>query len=107
MIVASLAAALWLADPPEWARPTIPEWIVLGITAVIGFLAIINIRPVQSRADYHDQTLSDSRLRFGRVLVLFTLVVGAVYLGGPVVPTLTPAWAAIGAVTVMPGTASM
>ncbi|NNJ48659.1 MAG: hypothetical protein HKP18_12600 [Acidimicrobiia bacterium] len=101
MVIAAVATALWLADPPEWTRPTIAEWIVLGIAAVVGFLAIINIRPVQSRADYHDRTLSDSRLRFGRVLVLFTLVVGAVYLGGPVVPTLTPVWAAIAAVTVM------
>ncbi len=99
MIVAAVSTALWLADPPEWARPTIAEWIVLGFAAVAGFLAIINIRPVRSRTDFHDRTLSDSRLRFGRVLVLFTLVVGAVYLGGPVVPTLTPVWAAVAAVT--------
>ena len=101
MTVAALATALWLADPPGWARPTIAEWVVLGVTAAAGFLAIINIRPVRSRTDFHDRSLSDSRLRFGRVLVLFTLVVGAVYLGGPVVPTLTPVWAAIAAVTVM------
>ena len=101
MIVASLSTALWLADPPDWVQPTISEWIVLGVVAAAGFLAIVNIRPVRSRADLHDHTLSDSRLRFGRVLVLFTLVVGAVYLGGPVIPTLTPVWAAVGAVTIM------
>ena len=101
MIVAAVSTALWLADPPGWARPTIAEWVVLAVAAVAGFLAIVNIRPVQSRTDWHDRTLSDSRLRFGRVLVLFTLVVGAVYLGGPIVPTLTPAWAAVAAVTVM------
>ena len=101
MILAAVGAALWLGDPPGWVRPTVAEWVVLGATAVAGFLAVVNIRPVQSRTDFHDQALSDSRLRFGRVLVLFTLVVGAVYLGGPIVPTLTPAWAAVGAVTVM------
>lgn len=101
MIAAAIGTAVWFGDPPGWVLPTVAEWIVLGATAVAGFLAVVNIRPVQSRTDFHDQTLSDSRLRFGRVLVLFTLVVGAVYLGGPIVPTLTPAWAAVAAVTVM------
>jgi hypothetical protein len=101
MIVAAVSTALWLADPPGWTRPAIAEWVVLGVVAVAGFLAIVNIQPVKSRTDYHDLSLSDSRLRFGRVLALFTLVVGAVYLGGPVIPTLTPLWAAVAAVTVM------
>jgi hypothetical protein len=99
MTLAAGVTALAFADPPGWIQPTIPEWGVLGFTAVAGFLAAINTRPLLSRADYHDHTLSESRLRFGRVLVLFTLVVGIVYLGGPIIPSLTPVWAAAIAIT--------
>lgn len=99
MTLAAVVTALAFADPPGWTQPTIPEWGVLGFTAVAGFLAAINTRPLASRADYHDHTLSESRLRFGRVLVLFTLVVGVIYLGGPIVPSLTPVWAAAIAIT--------
>jgi hypothetical protein len=101
MTLVAVITALAFADPPGWTQPTIPEWAVLGVTAVAGFLAAVNTRPLTSRADYHDSTLSESRLRFGRVLVLFTLVVGVVYLGGPIIPSLTPVWAAIIAVTVI------
>jgi len=99
MTLAAVGAALAFADPPGWTQPTIPEWVALGITAAAGFLAAVNTRPLVSRADYHDHTLSESRLRFGRALVLFTMVVGVVYLGGPIVPSLTPVWAATIAVT--------
>jgi hypothetical protein len=101
MTLAAVTTALAFSDPPGWAQPTIPEWVLLGFTAVAGFLAAINTRPLVSRADYHDHTLSESRLRFGRVLVFFTLVVGVTYLGGPIVPSLTPVWAATLAVTLV------
>ena len=100
MTLAAVATALAFADPPGWTQPTIPEWVLLGVTAIAGFLAAVNTRPLVSQADYRDHTLSESRLRFGRVLILFTLVVGVVYLGGPIIPSLTPVWAAIIAVTV-------
>jgi hypothetical protein len=101
MTLAAISTALVFAHPPGWTQPTIPEWGALGITAVAGFLAAVNTRPLVSRSDYHDTTLSESRLRFGRGLVLFTLVVGVIYLGGPVIPSLTPVWAATLAVTVI------
>lgn len=101
MTVAAVVTALAFADPPGWTQPTIPEWVLLGVTAVAGFLAAVNTRPLVSRADFRDHTLSESRLRFGRVLILFTLVVGVVYLGGPIIPSLTPVWAATIAVAVV------
>jgi hypothetical protein len=101
MTLAAMTTAVAFADPPGWDQPTIPEWAVLGFTAAAGFLAAINTRPLVTRADYHDHTLSESRLRFGRVLVFFTLVVGTVYLGGPIVPSLTPVWAATLSVTLV------
>jgi drug/metabolite transporter (DMT)-like permease len=101
MTVAAIGTALAFADPPGWLQPTIAEWVILGVTGVAGFLAIVNTQPPRSSADYHDTILSGPRLRFGRVLAIFTLVVGVVYLGGPVVPNLTPVWAAIAAVMVM------
>ncbi|NNC91605.1 MAG: hypothetical protein HKN80_03840 [Acidimicrobiia bacterium] len=101
MTLGAVVTALAFADPPGWTQPTIPEWGLLGITAVAGFLAAVNTRPVASRADYHDSTLSEARLRFGRVLVLFTLVVGVIYLGGPIIPSLAPVWASAIAVTVV------
>ncbi len=101
MVLAASVTALTMADPPEWNQPTIAEWVMLGVTAVAGFLAIINTRPPRSRTDFRDHPISASRLRFGRVLVVFALVVGVVYLGGPVMPSLTPVWAAAVATTVM------
>lgn len=101
MTLAAVTSALAFADPPGWTQPTSPEWVVLGVTAVAGFLAAVNTRPLVSRADYRNHPLSESRLRFGRVLILFTLVVGVVYLGGPIVPSLTPVWAATIAITVV------
>jgi len=100
MTVAGVVTAVTFADPPGWSRPTISEWVILGVTAVVGFLAIVNTRPLRSRTDYHDRTLSEPRLRFGRVLVVFTLAVGVVYIGGPIMPSLTPVWAAALSVTV-------
>jgi hypothetical protein len=100
MALAALVTAIWLAGTSDWIQPTIPEWIVVGGAAVLAFLAIINTRPPVSTADYHPGELSESRLRFGRVLALFVLVVGIVYVGGPSVPDLTPLWAAVASVTV-------
>lgn len=101
MIVAATAAGFAFADPPGWSQPTVGEWVMLGVTAVGGFLAIVNTRRPQSTADYRSSSLSESRLRFGRGLVLLTLVIGVVYLGGPIMATLSPLWAAIVAVTVV------
>ena len=101
MTVTAIGAALWLADPPPWTEPTIAEWVLLGLATAGGFLAIVNTRTPTGRTDFHDETLSESRLRFGRVLVLFTLVVGVVYLGGPAIGDLGPVWAAIIATTVV------
>jgi hypothetical protein len=101
MTVAAIGAALWLADPPGWTEPSIAEWVVLALAATSGFLAIVNTRTPAGKTDFHDQSLSEARLRFGRVLVLFTLVVGVVYLGGPAVADLGPVWAAAMATTVI------
>ena len=99
MTLAALVTAIFYADPTDWTQPTVAEWIVAGGAAVLAFLAIVNTRPPVSTADYHPGDLSETRLRFGRVLALFTLVVAMVYVGGPAVPDLTPLWAAVASVT--------
>lgn len=101
MAVAALITAIFVADITEWVQPTIPEWILIGATAALGFLAAVNTKPPQSTADYHPGDLSETRLRFGRVLGVFALVVGVVYVGGRTVADLTPLWAAMGSVTAM------
>lgn len=113
MTLVGLVTAVWLAGTSDWTEPTVAEWIVVGGAAVLGFLAIVNTRPPISTADYHPGGLSETRLRFGRVLALFVLVVGIVYLGGPSVGDLTPVWAAVASITaahyyrlVIPGAAS-
>ena len=102
MTAGAFIAALFFAGTTDWMQPTIPEWLVIGATAALGFLAIVNTQPPTSRADYHPGDLSETRLRFGRVLAVFTLVVGVVYVGGPTVPDLTPLWAAAGSVALLP-----
>ena len=101
MTIAATVTAFVLSDTIDWVQPTIPEWIVIGATATLGFLAIVNTRPPVSTADYHPGDLSETRLRFGRVLAVFALVVGVVYVGGPTVADLIPAWAALGSVTAL------
>lgn len=95
MAVAGTAGAVLGADLVDWTEPTIPEWIVVGMVGVAGFLSIVNLRHPVSVTDIHQQPLSGSRLRFARLLVLLILVAGLVYLGGPVIRTLTPLWAAV------------
>lgn len=99
MTIAAMVTAFVLSDTTDWVQPTIPEWVVIGATASLGFLAIVNTRPPVSTADYHPGDLSETRLRFGRVLAVFALVVGVVYVGGPTVADVIPAWAALGSVT--------
>ena len=99
MILAAFLTAIFFADPADWVQPTIPEWLVVGAVGLLGFLAIVNTQPPRSTADYHPGDLSESRLRFGRVLALFALVVAIVYVGGPGVADLTPLWAAVAGVT--------
>lgn len=101
MTVAATVTAFALSDTTDWVQPTIPEWIVIGATAALEFLAIVNTRAPTSTADYHPGDLSETRLRFGRVLTVFALVVGVVYVGGPTVADLTPAWAALISVTAL------
>ncbi|MBT8202412.1 MAG: hypothetical protein HKN74_10450 [Acidimicrobiia bacterium] len=95
MGVAAFVTAFWVADTLEWTQPTVAEWIVVGVVAAGGFLAIVNTQTPTSRADLHPGDLSETRLRFGRMLGLFTLVVGLIYVGGPSVTGLTPLWAAL------------
>ncbi|MGI9648656.1 MAG: hypothetical protein ACR2OI_09075 [Acidimicrobiia bacterium] len=101
MTVVSLATAVAFSEPSDWTQPTIPEWIVFAVTAVCAFLAIGYTRAPRSQADWRPEKLSETRLRYGRVLALFTLAVGIIFLGGPVIPTLAPLWAAASSVAVM------
>lgn len=94
MTAVSLATAIVFSEPADWTQPTIAEWILFGLFAVSGFLAIGYTRQPRSEGDFRPGRLSETRLRYGRVLAVFTLAVGIIFLGGPVIPTLAPLWAA-------------
>jgi hypothetical protein len=101
MAAVSLTTAIVFAEPVDWTKPSIPEWIAFGVAAIGGFLAIGYTRQPQSEGDFRPGQLSETRLRYGRVLALFTLAVGIVFLGGPVIPALAPLWAASASVVAM------
>jgi len=101
MTATSLVSAVAFSHPSDWVQPTVPEWIVFAVIAVTSFLAIGYTQPPRSQADFRPVPISETRLRYGRVLALFALAVGFVFLGGPVIPALAPLWAASSSVAVM------
>jgi hypothetical protein len=94
MTLAAAIGAVTFPGSSVWTPPTRPEWVVLGATLAAAFLAVVTTRPPRSRGDFQDDVLSQPRLRSGRVLVLFTLVMGAIARGGPATHALAPLWAA-------------
>ena len=95
LAVAGTVGAILGADLLDWTQPTIPEWIVVGAVGVAAFLSVVNLRHPTSLTDIRGLPLSPSRLRFARLVAMLILVAGLTYLGGPIVRTLTPLWAAV------------
>lgn len=95
LAVAGTVGAVLGADLLDWTQPTIPEWIVTAAVGGAAFISIVDLRHPVSVTDLHRQPLSPSRLRFARLVTMLVLVAGLTYLGGPVVRTLTPVWAAV------------
>jgi len=94
MAMAALVGAMAFSTPPASTQPSRPEWIVIGVTLAAALLALVTTRPPRSRGDSRDESLSQPRLRFGRMLVLL-LVMAAIFGGGLAISGLSPLWAAI------------